>query len=100
MSEKKSENLKTQDAKKLKEFEIIPFRKGFVSSSKTEDIVMNEFFQYKEISQIIHHMNVGVEIINYNGGRRLFYNVEREKSEELYNSLNKRIFEWLNIENS
>lgn len=87
---------KSKDAKKVREFDIETFTKGFTSTYTLDGISTSEYFQYKQIYQIIHYPGVGVEIVNYNGNRRVFYNDETGKSEELFNALNSTIVSWMN----
>lgn len=87
-------SMKSKDSKNIKEFDIAVYEKGFISTSVEEEIVTQEYFQYREIHQIIHHPNRGVEIVGYNGRRRVFYN--EENSSELFEMLTSKINSWMN----
>ncbi len=52
--------------KKIKFFDIISYTKGFVSESTNDGNIVKEYFQFNKIHQVIHHPNVGVEIVGYN----------------------------------
>lgn len=88
-------SLKSKDAKKAKEYDISTYTKGITSTYTINGIVTNEFFQFKEISQIIHYPNIGVEIINYNGSRRVFYNDIPGQSQALFDSFNTKMNSWM-----
>jgi len=85
-----------KDAKKVLEFDITTHTKGFIAESTIEGIVTKEYFQFKEIHQVIHHPGKGVEIVNYNDKRRVFYNDELGKSQELYDAINSTMSTWMN----
>ncbi len=87
---------KSKDAKKVKEFDIECYTKGFTSTYTLDGIVTNEYFQFKEIYQILHYPDIGVEIVNYNGGRRVFYNDVEGESLILFNLINSTILSWMN----
>ena len=92
---------KSKDAKKVKEFNIICYTKGFTSDytmkdENNNDIITNEYFQFKEIYQIIHYPDVGVEIVNFNGGRRVFYNDVSGESQILFDLINNALVSWMN----
>jgi len=89
-------SIKSNDAKKVKEFDILTYAKGFVASNTTDGILTQEFFQFKEIQQIIHYVNTGVEIVFFNGKRRVFYNDLAGQSLILYNALNSTMLTWMN----
>lgn len=91
-----NEKIKTKDAKKVKEFDISTITKGFLATSTTDDIVTYEYFQFKEIRQIIHYPGRGVEIVNYSGDRRVFYNDETGQSLKLFDTLNTKMNAWMN----
>ena len=86
----------SKDAKKVKEFNIEAYTKGFTSNYTLDGIVTNEYFQYKEIYQILHHPNVCVEIVNFNGGRRVFYNDVPGESQILFDLINTTMTTWMN----
>lgn len=87
---------KSNDARKVKEFAISTYTKGFVASNTIDNILTQEFFQFQEIHQIIHYKNVGVELVLFNGKRRVFYNDLADQSVALYNSLNNSMISWMN----
>jgi hypothetical protein len=89
-------SLTSKDAKKAKTFAITTYTKGFISTFTLDTIVTNEYFQFKEIYQIIHYPGVGVEIVNYNGGRRVFYNDVSGQSLLLFNTINNALTSWMN----
>jgi hypothetical protein len=86
----------SKDAKKVKEFNIEAYTKGFTSTYSDNGVVTNEYFQYKEIYQILHYPNVGVEIVNYNGTRRVFYNDVQGQSQILFNIIDSTMTTWMN----
>tara|TARA_R110002153_G_scaffold20115_1_gene68440 strand:+ start:490 stop:789 length:300 start_codon:yes stop_codon:yes gene_type:complete len=91
----------SKDAKKVKEFDISCHTKGFTSSftvldEKKNEILTYEYFKFKEIYQIVHYPSVGVEIINYNGDRRVFYNDSLGAAHILFTLINKAIVSWMN----
>lgn len=88
--------LKSKDAMKVKEFDIEAYTKGFTSTYTLDGIVTNEYFQYKEIYQILHYPNVGVEIVNYNGVRRVFYNDIVGESQILFDMIDSTMTTWMN----
>ena len=79
-------SIESKDAKKVRTFMITTYTKGFISSYTIDGIVTNEYFQFKEIYQVIHYPNIGVEIVNYTGLRRVFYNDASGESQILFNS--------------
>lgn len=85
---------KSKDAKNLKEYDIEVYTKGFVASSKEENIAIEEFFQYKQIYNIILHPDIGVEIIFYNKKRRIFYNQD-EDLKNLFDILTDKMQKWM-----
>ena len=64
---------KTNDSKKLREYDINAHRKGFTAESIVDGNIISEYFQFKEIHKIIYHSN-SIEIVNYNEFVRVFYN--------------------------
>ena len=46
--------------------------------------------------QLIHYPNVGVEIVNFNGERRVFYNDIVGQSQILFDLINNAIISWMN----
>jgi hypothetical protein len=86
----------SNDAKKAKSFIITAYTKGFTSNFTLDTIITNEYFQFKEIYQVIHYPNVGVEIVNYNGGRRVFYNDSAGQSLVVFNTINTAMLAWMN----
>jgi hypothetical protein len=87
---------KSKDAKKVKEFDIEAYTKGFTSTYTFNGIVTNEYFQYKEIYQVLHYPDIGVEIVNYNGARRVFYNDVPGESQILFDIIDSTITTWMN----
>lgn len=89
--------VKFKDAKKILEFDIITKTKGFIAETTTVDgIVVRNYFQYKEIHQVIHHPDKGVEIVNYNERRKVFYNDEPGESLILFDAINNTMLVWMN----
>lgn len=88
--------IKSKDARKVKEFDIYPYKKGFVADSTIDGITTQEYFQFKEIHQILHYIETGVEIVNFNGKRRVFYNDETGQSLILFDTLNDTMISWMN----
>ena len=93
--------LLSKDAKKVRTFAINTYTKGFTSNytqqdEKGSDIVTNEFFQFKEIYQVIHYPDVGVEVVNYTGTRRVFYNDTPGESTILFTAINTALVSWMN----
>ena len=86
----------SKDAKKVKTFVITAYTKGFTSTYTFDSIITNEYFQFKEIYQVLHYPNVGVEVVNYNGGRRVFYNDVVGESQILFDTINNALVSWMN----
>ena len=86
---------KAKDAKNLKEYDIIAYTKGFVSTSIENGVITNDFFHYKQIYNIVHHPNTGIEIISYNGNRRIFYHDTSGESEILFNLVLEKMNVWM-----
>lgn len=87
---------KAKDAKKIREFDIYTYKKGFVAESlDDEGNNVQEYFQFKQIQKIIHFPGRGVEIVNLNGSRRVFYNDETGESTILYDLLNNTLVTWM-----
>ena len=90
----------SKDAKKVRTFSITCYTKGFTSTFTTQEngvsITTNEYFQFKEIYQVIHYPNIGVEIVNYTGTRRVFYNDTTGESQILFNTINNALISWMN----
>lgn len=87
---------KSKDARKTIEFDITTHTKGFISETTIDGNIVKEYFQFKEIRQIIHHPNVGVEIVGYNNDRRVFYNDKTGESQTLYDAINVNMVAWMN----
>ena len=85
---------KSKDAKNSKEYDLEIYTKGFVASSKEENNSTEEFFQYKQIYNILLHPDIGVEIIFYNGKRRIFYNQNKDL-QDLFNTLTDKMQRWM-----
>ena len=87
---------KSKDAKKVLEYDITTHTKGFIAESAIDGSIVKEYFQFSEIHQIIHHPNIGVEIVNHNDKRRVFYNDVLGDSEILYDDINSSLLNWMN----
>jgi hypothetical protein len=87
--------LESKDAKKVKTFSIKTYTKGFTSTYILNEITTNEYFQFREISQIIYYPNIGVEVVNFNGNRRVFYNDTQGESEVLFDTINTAMIKWM-----
>jgi hypothetical protein len=87
---------KYRDSRGIREFGIKTLTKGFVSETTIDGSTVKEFFQFKEIHQVIHHPDVGVEIVGYNDKHRVFYNDVPGKSQELYDAINGTMQTWMN----
>jgi len=92
---------KSKDSQKVKEFNINCYTKGFTSDftlkdENNNDILTYEYFQFKEIYQLIHYPNVGVEVLNFNGERRVFYNDIAGQSQLIFDLINNAIISWMN----
>lgn len=88
-------SMKFKDAKNSKEFDIVPYKKGFVATSTVESKEIQEFFQFREIQKITHYPDTGVEIIMVNGNVRVFYNGDSGASENLFKTLNTTMIKWM-----
>jgi hypothetical protein len=88
---------KTKDAKNLKEYNITIYQKGFLASSIYKGNTINEYFQYRQIYNIIHHPNIGIEIVAYNGFRKVFYHDLDGESQFLFDSIIGKMNEWLGL---
>ena len=53
------------------------------------------YFNEKNIYNIIHHKNIGIEIICYNGLRRVFYHDLDGESRYLFNLVSAKMNEWV-----
>ena len=87
--------VKSKDAKSLKEYNITDYTKGFVATSVLDGVITTDYFQYRNIYNIVNHVNIGVEIICYNGIRRVFYHNTAGESEILFNLINTRMNAWV-----
>lgn len=88
--------IKSKDAQKVKEYDITTYTKGFIAVHTLDGVVTQEYFQFKEIQQIIHYPDTGVEIVYFNGRRRVFYNDLVGESQTLFDSLNATMVAWMN----
>ena len=93
--------LVSKDAKKVRTFTITPYTKGFTSSFTAQDgngndIVTNEYFQFKEIYQVIQYPDFAVEVVNYSGSRRVFYNDTPGESLIIFDTINNALISWMN----
>lgn len=86
----------SKDAKSLKEYQIDTYTKGFVSVSVVDGNTIQEYFAFKDIAQIIHHPNVGVEIVRLNNNRKVFYNDTPGEALILFDGLNSPMLSWMN----
>ena len=86
---------KPKDAKNLKEYDVDSYTKGFIAGSTVNNITTQDYFQYKQIYNIIHHPNTGVEIIGYNGNRRIFYHDLNDDSIILFGLLKDKMQIWM-----
>ena len=86
---------KPKDAKGLKEYDILDYTKGFIAQSVVDGNTINDYFQYNQIYNIIHHPNVGVEIIDYNESRRIFYHDDDGDSVILFNLVKGKMLAWM-----
>ena len=86
---------KTKSAKKLKEYDIDTYTKGFISSSIVAGNTVQEYFPFDVISQIIHHPGTGVEIVQFNELRKVFYNDVEGESLVIFNELNSKMVAWM-----
>lgn len=87
--------IKTKDSKKTLEFDITTYTKGFVAEVIIDGNTVKEYFQFKEIHKVIHHPNIGVEIVGYNNGRRVFYNDLSGEAQTLYDAINTNMLSWM-----
>ena len=87
---------KSKDAQKVLNFDITVHTKGFISETIIDGNIIKEYFQYKEIHQVIHHFGKGIEIIGYNNKRRVFYNDVLGEAEALYDAINETMTTWMN----
>lgn len=85
----------SKNSDKTLEYNITTHKKGFSSTTLKDGKNVTEYFQFKEISQIIHHPDIGIEIIGYNNGRRVFYNDIDGESLNLYTALNQTMVTWM-----
>lgn len=86
---------KPKDSKGLNEYDILTYNKGFTAKRFINGNTISDYFQYKEIYNLVHHPNVGIEIIEYNGNRRIFYHDEDGDSVILFNLVKAKIQDWL-----
>ena len=86
---------KSGDAKKLREYDINTHKKGFTAESVIDGILIQEYFQFNEIHQIIYHQNA-VEIVNYNGAIRVFYNDKSVDTLTIYRTIINKMSIWMN----
>ena len=47
--------IKSKDAKKVLEYDILTYTKGFIAQSTIDGSIVKEYFQFREIHQVIHH---------------------------------------------
>lgn len=89
-------SLKSNDAKKVLNFNITTKTKGFTSVTTVDGDTVSEFFLFSKITQIIHHPGVGVEIVVDSGERRVFYNNTVGMSQTIYDTINNAMVSWVN----
>ena len=87
--------VKSKDAKNLKEYDITAYTKGLLATSTINNITTHDYFQYKQIYNILHHKNVGIEIIGYSGIRRVFYHNTDGESQILFDLISAKMNDWL-----
>jgi len=87
--------IKSKNAKKTLEFDITTFKQGFVSETTIDGSTIKEIFHFKQIRQIIHHPGRGVEIVEHNEGRRVFYNDVEGESLLLFDAIKVNMDSWL-----
>ena len=87
--------IKSKNSKKTLEFDITTLTKGFISETVVDGNTIKEIFHFKQIRQIIHHPDRGVEIVEHNGGRRVFYNDLAGESLALYSAINTNMTNWM-----
>lgn len=68
-----------------------------MAQSTVNSTLTQEFFQFKEIQKIIHYPDAGVEIVFFNGTRRVFYNNGVGESLVLFNTLNDTMLTWMGL---
>ena len=85
----------TNDAKKLREYDINTHKKGFTAESIVDGNTISEYFQFKEIHKIIYHPTA-IEIISYNGSVRVFYNDKLLETIDIYEAITNRMLVWMN----
>lgn len=87
---------KSKDAKKVRDFDIVPLTKGFTSEYiDKENKIIKEYFHFRHIYQIIHHVDTGVEIVLFNDTRRVFYNDDPGLSLELFEALHAHMINFM-----
>jgi hypothetical protein len=92
--------IKANDATKLKEYNITLYSKGFISSITLNNMIISEIIQYRQIYNIIHHPNIGVEIVFNNKKRRVFYNDTNIENTFFFDALNRGILVWLTLKSN
>jgi len=88
-------SLTSKDAQKVKNFAITTYKKGFTASSIIDEVLNQEYFHFREIHKIIHYLGRYVEVVNYNGSRRVFYNDLPSESQKIYDSFNNKMIDWM-----
>lgn len=87
--------MKGKNAQKNIEYDIITYTKGFITTTVIDGKIIEEYFQFREINQIIHHPDVGVEIVFYNSKRKVFYNDLGGESLVIFDQLNNTMKAWM-----
>lgn len=90
---------KSKNATKNKEYDILIYKKGFISTSIIDGNTVEEYFQFKEIVAIIHHTDVGVELVHNGSKRRVFYNDGPGESLDLFTYITNEMKLWMNLSN-
>lgn len=88
-------SLTSKDAQKVKNFALTTYKKGFTSSNIIDGVLHQEYFHFREIHQIVHYPGRCVEVVNYNGSRRVFYNDSVGESQKIYDSFNNKMIDWM-----
>ena len=86
---------KSKDAQKVLVFDITTHTKGFIAETNVDGNTTKQYFQYNHIQEIILHSGVGVEIVEQNQKRRVFYNDEVGKASELFVAINATMLIWM-----
>ena len=88
-------SFKSKNAKKIIEYDIDSYTKGFISTTIIDVNTVQEYFPFAQITQIIHHPNVGVEIVRSNNLRKVYYNDVVGESQIIFDDLNSKMVAWM-----